>query len=90
MFVAGILRLFLYGILIYIVLAILKGLFGPGSPPETTRNRTAAASPLVQDEVCGTFLAREDALREVIDGRERFFCSPECRAKAKSGTPPAQ
>jgi len=90
MFVAGILRLFLYGILIYIVLVIFKGLFGSGSPPEKTPGRTAAASALVKDEVCGTFLPREDALREVIDGRERFFCSPECRAKAESGTPPAQ
>ena len=39
---------------------------------------------MVRDEVCNTYLPREDALRAVQDGREVFFCSEECRRKAGS------
>ena len=36
---------------------------------------------MVKDEVCNTYIARDDAIREVRDGREYFFCSEECRRK---------
>jgi YHS domain-containing protein len=36
---------------------------------------------MVKDEACLTYVPKEDALREVIDGREYFFCSKECRKK---------
>jgi uncharacterized protein len=54
-----------------------------------TRVRTAAPRPeariqgaMVRDEVCNTYLPREDAIREVRDGRELFFCSERCRREA--------
>jgi uncharacterized protein len=56
-----------------------------------TRTRPAAPKPeariqgeMVRDEVCNTYLPREDALRAIQDGREVFFCSEECRRKAGS------
>ncbi len=48
-----------------------------GSPPASP----ARSGNMVKDEVCQTYLPRESALRETIDGEERFFCSPECRRK---------
>jgi YHS domain-containing protein len=36
---------------------------------------------MVKDEVCGTYIPREDALTEMRDGVERYFCSEECRRK---------
>jgi len=36
---------------------------------------------MVKDEICNTYIPREEALREVRDGREHFFCSEECRRK---------
>jgi len=36
---------------------------------------------MVKDDVCNTYLPREKAIREMIDGEERFFCSSECRRK---------
>jgi YHS domain-containing protein len=36
---------------------------------------------MVKDEVCNTYLPREDAIREVIKGEEHFFCSNDCRQK---------
>jgi YHS domain-containing protein len=38
---------------------------------------------MVKDEVCNTYIPREEALVEVRDGVERFFCSEECRRKSK-------
>jgi len=46
-------------------------------PPESP----ALSGQMVKDEVCQTYLPRENALREIIDGEERFFCSAECRRK---------
>lgn len=40
---------------------------------------------MVKDEVCGTYIPREDALRESRGGEEHFFCSEECRRKFRVG-----
>lgn len=37
---------------------------------------------MVKDEVCGTYIPREEALTERRDGVERYYCSEECRRKA--------
>ena len=52
-------------------------------PAATARPQTppAPSGIMVKDEICQTYLPREKALREIIDGDERFFCSPECRRK---------
>jgi YHS domain-containing protein len=36
---------------------------------------------MVKDEACNIYLPKEDAIREIIDGKEHFFCSHECRKK---------
>ncbi|MGD1009412.1 MAG: hypothetical protein ABR951_04585 [Candidatus Aminicenantales bacterium] len=56
-----------------------------------TRARKAPAPPrqiqgvMVKDDVCNTYIPKEEAIREVRDGRERFFCSEECRRKSRAG-----
>jgi uncharacterized protein len=40
---------------------------------------------MVKDDVCNTYIPKEEAIREVRDGRERFFCSEECRRKSRAG-----
>jgi uncharacterized protein len=47
---------------------------GPAAPK--------AQGMMVKDEVCGTYIPREEALTETRDGVERFYCSEECRRKA--------
>jgi YHS domain-containing protein len=39
---------------------------------------------MVKDEICGVYIPRDAALREVRDGVEHFFCSEECRRKLKA------
>jgi YHS domain-containing protein len=41
--------------------------------------RREAATEMVRDRVCDTFVPRARALVTVVDGRERYFCSPACR-----------
>jgi uncharacterized protein len=38
---------------------------------------------MVKDEICNTYIAREEALVEVRGGVERYFCSEKCRQKDK-------
>ena len=78
--VTGLLRFLLFLILAYIVylfVRIWRGLkrAGARTPPRRVRGV------MVKDEVCSTYVPREEALREVRDGREHFFCSEECRKK---------
>jgi len=48
---------------------------------------TSAATTLVRDRVCDTFLPRSRALVATIDGREEHFCSPACRDRARLSAP---
>ena len=48
----------------------------PAAPP--------AGTEMVRDQVCNTFVPRGRALRATIGGREAFFCSPACRARAQA------
>lgn len=41
-----------------------------------------AATDMVRDRVCDTFLPRSRALVAMVNGREQHFCSPECRDRA--------
>ena len=44
---------------------------------------------MVKDDICNTYISKDEALREVRDGREYFFCSVECRRKfLEQGTSP--
>ena len=58
------------------VVAVVQGY--RGAPPPRP-----AATEMVRDRVCDTFLPRSRALVAVIDGREQHFCSPECRDRAR-------
>ena len=64
------------------VAAVIQGYTGGGErgrrPP-----REAAATDMVRDRVCDTFVPRARALMAVVDGREQHFCSPACRERAR-------
>jgi hypothetical protein len=57
------------------VAAVVQGYQGPPRPE--------AATEMVRDRVCDTFLPRSRALVAVVDGREQHFCSVECRDRAR-------
>ncbi|MFQ6070154.1 MAG: YHS domain-containing protein [Candidatus Aminicenantales bacterium] len=77
----GIIKIAFYVLIAYIVLIIyrfFKSLLRARNPQGTAGHDSRL---MVKDEYCNTYLPREEALREVIDGKEYFFCSPECRHK---------
>jgi YHS domain-containing protein len=73
-------RLISYVLLAYFVYSvwrlvrILKR--GPGARRPRPDPRPGV---MVQDETCHLYLPKSDALREVVGGKEYFFCSKECR-----------
>jgi hypothetical protein len=61
------------------VAAFVRGLTSPSTP---RTEQGSAATELVRDRVCNTFLPRERALVAKVGGREEHFCSAACRDKA--------
>jgi YHS domain-containing protein len=51
----------------------------PRRPAGTTRGV------MVKDEICGTYILREDAIVEARGGVEHYFCSENCRRKFLDG-----
>jgi len=61
----------------YLFVRFFRSLGKSVRPPE--RPARSAQGKMVKDEVCDTYIPQEEALREVRDGKEYFFCSQECR-----------
>jgi len=75
-------KLIYYAIVAYLIYMVLKMFQGKGRRTVTSSDPRAVRSGImVKDESCQTYLPRENALREIIDGQEQFFCSKECRTK---------
>jgi hypothetical protein len=56
-----------------------------GTPARAAGPRAEpAATEMVRDRVCDTFLPRSRALVAVVDGKEQHFCSPACRDRARA------
>jgi YHS domain-containing protein len=84
--VAGFLRFVLFALVAYVAFLFLRIYLGLKRRRAQTRDRAprAVQGVMVKDEICGTYIPRDEALREVRDGVEHFFCSEECRRKLKS------
>lgn len=79
----GFFRFVLFLFLAYVVFLFVRVYLGLLRGRRRARRPTAQVrGVMVKDEVCGTYVPREEALMEVRDGAERFFCSEECRKKS--------
>ena len=77
------LRFIIFVLLLYLILRLVsfwRKISRSSSPPSSASPPTLSGR-MVKDEVCQMYLPRENALREIIDGEEQFFCSAECRRK---------
>ena len=76
-----------YAILIYVIYRLVSfwHKIGRAASPSPPRSSESLSGTMVKDEVCQTYLPQENALREMIDGKEHYFCSAECRRKALEG-----
>ncbi len=77
----GFLRLIFYVVVGYLIYKFVMLFFAP-RPGNAARPRSEGRSGvMVKDEVCATYLPREDAVKETIGGVDHYFCSQACRGK---------
>jgi uncharacterized protein len=77
----GFLRFILFALIAYIIyktIRVYQKLTQKSHPPPKSEQTSGL---MVKDNVCNTYLPKEDAIKEIIDGKEYFFCSQECRQK---------
>jgi uncharacterized protein len=83
--VIALLRLVLFVFIAYVAFLFIRIFLGL----KRTRPRTQAPGQIrgvmVKDEICGTYIPREEALTEFRAGAEHYFCSEECRRKSRKG-----
>ena len=65
----------------FLFIRIYLGLKRAGRRPRPAPRQVRGE--MVKDEICSTYIAREEALTEVRGGVECYFCSEECRRKSK-------
>jgi YHS domain-containing protein len=79
--VRGMLRLIYYLTIAYLIYAVVRFFQNLSKRSEAPKSRPRLSGMMVKDEACNTYVPKEEALREVIDGQEYFFCSKDCQKK---------
>ena len=77
----GFLRIILYALLAYIVYKFIRLYQKLGQKRYSSPQSKQSSGLMVKDEICNTYLPQEDAIKELKEGKEYFFCSKECRQK---------
>lgn len=77
----GFLRFLLYALLAYIIYKFIQLYQILTRKNRPHRQAKPTSGLMVKDEVCNTYLPKEDAFKEIVGGKEYFFCSKECRQK---------
>jgi uncharacterized protein len=77
----SIFRIILYGFLIYLVYLLYRFFKALNKAKRIQSRQRRLSGIMVKDEYCNTYLPKEDAIKEVIEGKEYYFCSKECRQK---------
>ncbi len=81
----GFFRMVFYAIAAYLIYKFVKFVLAPLAGSQTPPRAEGRSGVMVKDEVCKTYLPREDAIRETVGGEDQYFCSQACRAKFLAG-----
>jgi uncharacterized protein len=79
--IAGIIKIIFYAILAYIgylFFRFFRALNKASKPPRASKGTSGI---MVKDDICNTYIPKENAIRHVYEGKEYYFCSSECRQK---------
>jgi uncharacterized protein len=79
--IIGLFRLIFYTIIAYLIYKFILAVLVPRPRSQTRQRSEGRSGVMVKDEVCNTYLPKEDAIEQTIGGREHYFCSQECRRK---------
>ncbi len=77
----GLFRIILFGLLAYIVYKFIRFYQRLGQKSTPPRQHKQSSGLMIKDDICNTYLPREEAIKEIREGKEYFFCSKECRQK---------
>ncbi len=77
----GLFKFLLFIFVVYVAYLFVR-IYRAAAQIKKPRNRPAQVQGvMVRDAVCNTYVPKEEALCEVRDGVEHYFCSEECRRK---------
>jgi YHS domain-containing protein len=82
--IGGLFRLVFFVFVLYLAYLLFRFYRALTRPKKSASQPRQIQGVMVRDDVCNTYIPREDAIREVRDGEERFFCSEECRRKSRA------
>ena len=77
----SLIKLMLYGLLAYGVYMIIRFFSKLTESSKSPSPQQKTSGVMVKDEACNTYLPKDDALKELHEGMEYFFCSETCRQK---------
>lgn len=77
----GLIKIILYGLLAYIIYHLIRFFKVLGKVKKSPQSLKHPSGFMVKDEICNTYLPKEDAFKEIFQGKEYYFCSKECRQK---------
>ncbi len=80
----GLIRLVFIVLVIYVAYSLFRVYRALTRPPAKQDPPRRIQGEMVKDDVCNTYIPKEEAIREIRDGREVFFCSEECRRKSRA------
>lgn len=87
--ISGFFRLIFYAVIAYLIYKFVMSVLAPLTRTQTRSRAEGRSGVMVKDEVCNTYLPREDAVRETEGGVDHYFCSQACHdkflAKRKGG-----
>jgi YHS domain-containing protein len=74
-------RLLLYGFIIYVVYRVVKSWAKSVTGPDRNVDSVARSdnTELIRDPQCGTYFLRQQGVDARVDGQTLFFCSEQCR-----------
>lgn len=86
----GFFRMVFYAILVYILYKFIMRILSPATGGGRPARDDGHSGIMVKDEVCNTYLSRDEAIRVKVGGVDCYFCSEDCRnrflAEKKAGT----
>ncbi len=77
----GLLKILFYGLIVYFAFKIIRFFQAINKGGRAVPPAKKHSGIMVKDNICNTYLPKDEATKEIHQGKEYFFCSDECRKK---------
>jgi len=78
---SGLFRIIIYALIAYVIYLAIKSYQSLKKSKKAPQKPNSKPGIMVKDEICNTYLPKEEAIKEIYKGKEYYFCSNECRQK---------